>query len=118
MRDNKPVEIKWGGPIVRGVGLLAFVVPTAARAHVKWFAPYDVAQAPVGLAGVLNPTFIELLVLTLLVLWTLCSLERTSVGGALLESVDEVFILLRGKIDTLIRGGTAANKLPDNFKQR
>jgi hypothetical protein len=108
MRDNKSVEVKWGGSIACGLSLLAFIVPTAARAHVKWFAPYDVAQAPIGLTDVLNPTFIELLVLTLLVLWTLCSLERTSVGGALLGSVDEVFILLRGKIDTLIRGGTAA----------
>jgi hypothetical protein len=60
------------------------------------------------LSGVLNPTFIELLVLTLLLLWTLCSLERTVVGGVLLASVDEVFVLLRGKIDTLIRAGTGA----------
>jgi len=88
--------------------LWALLAPISAHAHVKWFAPYDVAQAPVSLTGVLNPTFIELLVLTLVSLWTLCSLERTTIGAALLESVDEVFVLLRGKIDTLIRAGTAA----------
>ncbi len=81
-------------------------VPTQARAHVKWFAPYNVAQAPVGLTGVLNPTFIELLILTLALLWTFCTLERTAVGVTLLASVDEVFSLLRGKTDTLIRAGT------------
>jgi hypothetical protein len=91
-----------------GLWLLAVLVPTAARAHVKWFAPYDVAETPAGLTGVLNPTFVELLVLTLLLLWTLCSLERTAIGATLLASVDEVFILLRDKIDTLIRGGAAA----------
>jgi hypothetical protein len=75
---------------------------------VKWFAPYDVAQAPVGLMGVLNPTFIELLICTLLLLWSLCALERTQVGATLLTSVDDVFAHLRGKIDTLIRAGTGA----------
>jgi hypothetical protein len=87
---------------------LPVLLPTAASAHVKWFAPYDVAQAPIGIAGVMNPTFIELLVLTLLLLWTFCSLERTVIGSALLVSVDEVFVHIRGKIDTLIRAGTAA----------
>ena len=82
--------------------------PTVAYAHVKWFAPYDVSQAPIGLSGVLNPTFIELLVLTLLLLWTFCSLERTAIGATLLGSVDEVFSQLRGKTDTLMRAGTAA----------
>jgi hypothetical protein len=85
---------------------LAYLLPSAAQAHVKWFAPYDVAQAPVSITGVLTPTFIELLVLTLLLLWSFCSLERTSVGATLSESVDEVFVHLRGHIDTLIRAGT------------
>ena len=45
---------------------------------------------------------------SLVSLWTLCSLERTAVGATLSASVDEVFVLLRCKIDTLIRSGTAA----------
>jgi hypothetical protein len=81
-------------------------MPTEARAHVKWFAPYNVAQAPVGLAGVFNPTFIELLIFTLVLLWIFCSLERTAIGATLLASVDEVFSPLRGKTDTLMRAGT------------
>ena len=100
--------IRFGTLLGAGPGFAALFAPTTAHAHVKWFAPYDVAQQPIGLTVVLNPTFIELLVLTLVLLWTLCSLERTAIGGALLASVDEVFVLLRDKIDTLIRGGTAA----------
>jgi hypothetical protein len=102
------IDMKPGSLFRIGGCLWPFLIPTAAYAHVKWFAPYDVAQAPVGLPEVLNPTFIELLVLTLLLLWTLCSLERTAIGATLLESVDEVFLHLRGKIDTLIRAGTGA----------
>jgi hypothetical protein len=81
-------------------------IPIEAHAHVKWFAPYNVAQAPIGLTGVLNLTFIELLILTLALLWTFCTLERTVIGATLLASVDEVFSLLRGKSDTLLRAGT------------
>jgi hypothetical protein len=93
-----------------GIALLvsAFAMPTNACAHVKWFAPYDIAQAPIGLTGVLDPTFIELLTLTLVLLWTMCAVEQTALGGALLASVEEVFVLIRGKLDTIIRGGTGA----------
>jgi hypothetical protein len=93
---------------IPGLCVWACSFSTNACAHVKWFAPYNVADTPIGLAGVLSPTFIELLVLTLVLLWSLCSLERTSIGATLLASVDEVFRLFRGKIDTLIRAGTAA----------
>ena len=86
--------------------LWVWLMPNVARAHVKWFAPYDVAQAPIRLSGVLNQTFIELLILTLGLLWTFCALERTAVGATLLASVDEVFSLLRGKTEILLRAGT------------
>ncbi len=89
------------------MSLGACLVPTEAQAHVKWFAPYNVAQAPVGLTGVLNPSFIGLLILTLVLLWVFCLLERTAIGVTLLASVDEVFSLLRGKTDTHRRAGTA-----------
>jgi hypothetical protein len=81
-------------------------VQAKADAHVKWFAPYNVAQAPIRLAGVLNPTFIGLLVLTLVLLWIFCVLERTAIGATLVASIDEVFSLLRGKTETLMRAGT------------
>jgi hypothetical protein len=99
---------KFSTLVAAGSWLSVCLIPDTAHAHVKWFAPYDIAHAPLDISGVLNPTFIELLVLTLLLLWTLCSLERTSVGATLLASVDEVFLHLRGKIDTLIRAGTGA----------
>src|SRR5579862_4704848 len=81
-------------------------MPTQASAHVKWFAPYDVAQSPIGLTGVLNPTFIGLLILTLVLLWIFCVLERTAIGTTLLASVDEVFSPVRGKTEILMRAGT------------
>lgn len=90
-----------------GLSLLVCFMPAAAHAHVKWFAPYDVAQAPIGLSGVLDPAFIGLLVLTLVLLWTFCTLERTDVGVTLLASVDDVFSPVRSRIDLLMRAGTA-----------
>ena len=100
--------IRFGTLLGAGPGFAALSAPTTAHAHVKWFAPYDVAQQPIGLTVVLNPSFIELLgTYAGAAVESLRSLERTAIGGALLASVDEVFVLLRDKIDTLIRGGTA-----------
>jgi hypothetical protein len=105
---NKTLCIKSILRFGAGFCLPVVIAPTAACAHVKWFAPYNVAQTPADLTGVLNPTFIALLALTLLLLWTMCLLERTVIGGILLDSVDEVFIHVRDKIDTLVRAGTGA----------
>ncbi|MSP03047.1 MAG: hypothetical protein EXR07_18670, partial [Acetobacteraceae bacterium] len=96
------------GVFLTALCVTVLFLPGVARAHVKWFAPYDVAKTPVDLHGVLNPTFMGLLVLTLMALWALCALERTATGEELLASVDEVFAPIRGAIDTLIRAGSAA----------
>ncbi len=37
---------------------VAGLLPTRAWAHVKWFAPYDVAQSPAPIAGVLTAPFL------------------------------------------------------------
>src|SRR6202012_2120291 len=101
-------RIKFSLGVGGGCGVWASMQPTAAHAHVKWFAPYDVAQAPIGLTGVFNPTFVELLILTLSLFWILCAVERTPIGAPLSASVDEVFVAVRDKIDTLIRAITGA----------
>jgi len=88
--------------------VLALLVPVSAQAHVKWFAPYNVASAPVGLHKVLNPTFIELVVLALIIFWFVSSLERTRVGAELSRAIGAVFAGLRERTDDLIRAGTAA----------
>jgi hypothetical protein len=106
--QKKSFGLKFSQLLVGALYVSAFIMPTSARAHVKWFAPYNVAQAPVGLSGVFDPTFIALLVLTLVVLWLLCVIERTAVGDALLASVEEVFVLVRDRIDMILRAGTGA----------
>lgn len=79
-----------------------------AQAHVKWFAAYDVASTPVGLAQVVTPSFVALAVLALALLWITCRLERTPTGAAMLDSIESVFHGLRSRTDALIRAGTAA----------
>lgn len=50
--------VAYAGPaVVAASGLL----PTEASAHVKWFAPYDIAASPVPIAGVLTPEFVLVL---------------------------------------------------------
>ena len=41
-----------------GLTAMAGLLPAQAWAHVKWFAPYDVAQSPVPIAGVLTTSFL------------------------------------------------------------
>lgn len=43
------------------VAALAGFTPVPARAHVKWFAPYDVARPPVPIGDVLTPHFLTAL---------------------------------------------------------
>ncbi len=44
-----------------GMTAVAALLPTRAWAHVKWFAPYDVAQAPVPIRGVMTTHFLIVL---------------------------------------------------------
>ncbi len=83
------------------------VLPMPAYAHVKWFAPYDVASAPKQLAAVLNWPFAELLVLSIVLFWCGAALETTKIGVAISRAMDSVFAPLRPRTDSLVRGGTA-----------
>ncbi len=57
---SPPVPILLHG--AAGLAAVAGLLPAPAWAHVKWFAPYDVAEAPVPIRGVMTTHF--LLVLT------------------------------------------------------
>ncbi|MEJ0016132.1 MAG: hypothetical protein WDN25_06130 [Acetobacteraceae bacterium] len=81
---------------------------TPAVAHVKWFAPYDVASQPERLGHVVSPLFLELFLLALLTLWVACAVERTWLGRTVQGALDAVFHDLRLRSDTLIRAGVAA----------
>jgi hypothetical protein len=84
---------------------LALMAPAAA--HVKWFAPYNVAGQPERLGDVFNPLFIELFLLAMAVLWCASAIEITRFGALVAEAVDTVFAGLRSRTDDLIRAGGA-----------
>ncbi|MDR3539003.1 MAG: hypothetical protein P4L71_21085 [Acetobacteraceae bacterium] len=88
--------------------LSGIITTSAAQAHVKWFAPYDVASAPVALRQALNPGFAELAVLAIFLFWGTCRLERTPVGAAMLDSIESIFCSLRVRTEAFIRAGVAA----------
>jgi hypothetical protein len=74
--------------------LLAFlfaVTSTAnASAHVKWFCAYDVAGQPLGLSNVLCNDFEILIFVAAVGLLAGCFVEKTSLGEAMLRSMDRV----------------------------
>jgi hypothetical protein len=88
--------------------VLSLSATVPARAHVKWFAAYDVASAPIGLHQVITSTFAELAVLALVLLWITCRLERTAIGSAMINQIEDAFSGVRSRTEALIRGGTAA----------
>ncbi len=75
----------------------------SASAHVKWFCAYDVAGQPVGLANVLCQDF-EILVFVALI-WLLagCFIEKTTLGEAMLRSMDRVTGGLRLHTEEMVR---------------
>jgi hypothetical protein len=44
--------------LLPGAGAAVWLSPAPAWAHVKWFAPYDVAEPPLSLSGVLSRNFL------------------------------------------------------------
>jgi hypothetical protein len=74
-----------------------------ASAHVKWFCAYDVAGQPRGLENVLCPDFEQLLAVAILTLLAGCLLEGTSVGNAMVRSIDRVTAPLVDNVELTIR---------------
>jgi hypothetical protein len=79
----------------------------SASAHVKWFCAFNVAEQPVVLEHVLNPSFEALTGLSVLGLMTGAILEQPPVGPALLRSLDLATAWLRGHIEIIARAATA-----------
>lgn len=91
-----------------GAALWFSAFPSGAIAHVKWFADYNVAAAPRDLFYVCSSGFWLLVGVSLLGVWTLCKLERTVVGAALLRALDSISLALRSRTEDLMRAATAA----------
>jgi hypothetical protein len=86
------------------LGLLINVTLSAsASAHVKWFCAYNVAGQPDGLENVLCPDFEFLTGLSILALMTGSVLEGTTVGFAMLRSLDRVTRLVRDNLELVMR---------------
>ncbi len=85
------------------VALFGVLGTGSASAHVKWFCAYNVAGQPEGLENVLCQDF-EVLVFVAIV-WLLagCLIEKTSVGDAMLRSMDRVTSGLRDNTEVMIR---------------
>ena len=90
----------WAGSIIF-VASAMFVRP--ASAHVKWFCTFDVAGQPRGLENVLCTDFELLSGLALAVLFAGMTLERTKLGTALVQALDEVTGRLQANTELLIR---------------
>jgi hypothetical protein len=85
-------------------GFCFWIVGTQdAGAHVKWFCAYDVAGQPRGLENVLCQDFELLLGIGLLWLFAGSVVERSSIGEALIRSVDRVTNPLLPHTEQLIR---------------
>jgi hypothetical protein len=86
----------------------AVTFSSQASAHVKWFAPYDVAATPRALLDVSSSAFWLLVGCSLVGVWTLCKLEQTTLGAALLRAVDSISVALRARAEELLRAAIAA----------
>src|SRR5690349_8080414 len=83
--------------------MLAGYSPSSAYAHVKWFAPYDVAGQPRALVDVFSPTFLHLVAFSLFALYIGSLIERTALGDGLLRSMDRICAALQPRTEDLLR---------------
>jgi hypothetical protein len=90
-------------------GLILTLTSLSASAHVKWFAPYNVPQQPRLLSLVVfSAPFIQLLIVSLVILTGVCLLERSRFGAILARSFDRMGAGIRARTEDLYRAGTAA----------
>ena len=95
---------------VAAILLAIFVIATSggsANAHVKWFSAYNVAGQPRGLENVLHSEFMLLVGFSILTLLAGCLLEGTTLGAAMVRSIDRVTCFLRDNTELMLRAGCA-----------
>lgn len=80
---------------------------TGASAHVKWFCAHSVAGQPRVLENVLCPQFEYLIGFSALALIVGCLIEGTSLGAAMIRSLDVATDFIRDHTETLFRAGCA-----------
>jgi len=83
--------------------------PTLAEAHVKWFAPFDIASASRPFAETLTSIWFWLAVAIAIPLFAITvAVERTVVGDRILMAMDRLAAPLWNRADDFVRAATAA----------
>src|SRR5579862_1770237 len=82
---QRPRWWKTGGAACAGIALLC---PSAAIAHVKWFAPYDVPSQPHVLSQVLDVLFWQPMACAVVAMLIFCYAERGPIGRAVLRTLE------------------------------
>lgn len=96
------------------IGLAAFggalaIWASPARAHVKWFAPYDVAASPRPIGETLaDPWFWFAIALVLVLFVATCFVERTRLGKSALAGIDWITDPIWRRADNFLRATIAA----------
>lgn len=95
--------VAWAKLTVSAVCML----PNQAFAHVKWFAPTDVAQDPLVPTAIFNPLFWSTAAFACVVLFLASVLEQTSLGRRVAASVDAA-IARFGPVEPILRVATGS----------
>src|SRR5262245_52343157 len=112
MREARPIgprRVRAARLTVLLGGLPVSAIPQAsvAHAHVKWFVPCNVAEAPIPLADVLTPAFWLFSALFVTLLSLCCVIERTASGTILAQYLDRWSEPLRQRQDEFLRAAAA-----------
>jgi hypothetical protein len=91
---------------IGAAGLYSLCNPTAALAHVKWFAPFDTAEQPLGLVQFPAATWFSI-ALVMLGFSVLCYVENTRMGRALERLCDRATAGWQPRVEDLFRGSAA-----------
>jgi hypothetical protein len=96
-------------PVAKGMLALSFCIlgTQSVSAHVKWFCAYDVAGQPRGLENVLCQDFELLVGAAFFWFFAGCLIEGTSLGEAMIGSMDRVTNGLRLHTEQMIRSACA-----------
>jgi hypothetical protein len=108
MRFHSHLRGRFTSFVALTIGVLTIVCPSDALAHVKWFAPFNVASEPRPLVSVLSPTFGYLFLISLVVMLGTAVVERTPIGAALLDTLDRIGGLWRSRTEALLRACAGA----------
>lgn len=89
--------------ILSGCAAVAVVTPSIAQAHVKWFAPYDVAANPTPLPEVFSPSFLLLLAGSTVLIMLIGLGDRVIAGAFGDDPLEERVAALKPRLPDVIR---------------